>query len=140
MKNTRIEVTGLKEAARAIEEFGHSWPKATAKFLYQEMEIEMAESKQIVPLDEGPLRASGSVEPPVITPTEVVVELGYGGPAAPYAIKQHEDPDLIHPNGREWKYLERPLMESAPHLPDRIGRRLLNWLREWSAVLTSNGK
>lgn len=99
-------------------------PDQVAGAALEEVEIELAESKKIAPLDEGVLVNSGFVTQPERQGGRIVTEIGYGGAASAYAVVQHEDPDLIHPNGREWKYLERPLKESSPFLIARIGRRV----------------
>lgn len=65
-------------------------PKVLGAALYQEGEAIMAESKQLVPVDLGNLRDSGHVQQPVITGDSVTVKLGYGGPAAAYALYVHE--------------------------------------------------
>lgn len=98
-------------------------PQAVAAALFTEAEVEMAEAVRRTPVDTGALRASRFVEPPRIEGREISVSLGFGGPAAPYAIHVHEDLDAYHEVG-EAKYLEGPLRESAPHLPARLGRRL----------------
>jgi len=41
----------------------------------------------------------------------VSVTLGYGGAAAAYARRQHEDLTFAHKEGQEAKFLERPLLE-----------------------------
>jgi hypothetical protein len=46
-----------------------------------------------------------------------------GGPAAPYAIFVHEDPDAIHKVG-QWKYIESVVKESVPYMAVRIARRI----------------
>lgn len=48
----------------------------------------------------------------------------FGGPAAPYALYVHEDEEAFHPRGGESGFLVKPLQESAPHLADRIARRM----------------
>ena len=74
---------------------------------------------ELVPFDTGVLSASQTVKP-TGKGAIVQVEIGYGGPAAPYALVQHEDESLSHPpkakggspvapgRGRGPKYLEYP--------------------------------
>lgn len=98
-----------------------------ARGLYAEANKIMAVSKRdYVPIDRGPLRASGTVFAPVkMGATGVSVTLGYGGAARAYAVVQHEDTSLSHPpknprprTGTHWsgrpgqaKYLERAVNE-----------------------------
>lgn len=94
-----------------------------ATALYQEAEIEMTEAKKRTPVDTGALRSSGFVEPPVASGDEISVRLGFGGPAAPYAIIVHEDLSALHPVGQA-KFLESTILESAPYMAARVAKRL----------------
>jgi hypothetical protein len=57
-----------------------------------------------VPVDQGTLRGSGRVE----GPAGGVVTLSFGGSAAPYALRQHEELSYRHTVG-EARYLVRGL-------------------------------
>lgn len=107
--------------------------------LFVDAEQTMTEAKALVPVDEGVLRASGFVNLPERTPTSVVVEMGFGGPAGSgnmgesnpedvgYAVYVHEDLAASHTVGQA-KYLEAPLNRRRPgfaqRIVDRIKRRL----------------
>lgn len=82
----------------------------------------MGESKRLVPVDTGALKGSGYVAPPQVDGGRLVVEMGYGGPAAQYAVRQHEDLSLNHPDGGQAKFLEQPL--SALDLPAALAARV----------------
>ena len=91
----------------------------------------MGESKRIVPVAFGVLRASGHVQLPVIVGRRVTVTLGYGGAAAPYAVFVHER-QARHTPPTQWKYLEKPFNEALVGMarrladdvrPDVAGRR-----------------
>ena len=58
--------------------------------------------------------------------SEVSVTLGYGGAAQDYAVVQHEDESLNHPNGGEAKYLEKPLLRRLAGMGERIGREVMH--------------
>ena len=73
-------------------------PQAMAGALYREAEAIMADSKLKVPVGwppedpgSGTLRSTGHVDLPVISGSEIEVTEGYGGPAAHYALRQHEE-------------------------------------------------
>jgi hypothetical protein len=51
------------------------------------------------------------------------IEIGYGGPAAPYAERQHEDMTLSHPSG-EAKWLENAFNSKLPALSEKVNKRL----------------
>jgi hypothetical protein len=67
-----------------------------------------------VPVDTGALRSTGRVEGGLSGPAILArVTLDFGGPAAPYALIQHERLDYHHPVG-EARYLVRGLERWRP--------------------------
>jgi len=64
----------------------------------------LAESRQVVPIDEATLSRSGVTG---IDETSATASVSYD---TPYAVRQHEDLTLCHDRGRTGKYLERPLL------------------------------
>ena len=80
----------------------------------------MTESKKQCPVDVGTLRSTGHVQGPETSGGHVVVTLGYGGPAAPYAIVQHERLDFHHTVGKA-KFLEVPMLEAVNGMEARLG-------------------
>lgn len=93
-----------------------------AAALYEVGNEVMAQSKRLVPVDTGALKGSGYVDQPRVELGRVSVELGYGGPASAYAVRQHEDLSLRHPDGGQAKFLEQPL--SALDLAREIAARV----------------
>jgi len=85
-----VEVKGTEELQRALEKLGERAQAELGKALYAEAELIMTESKKQVPVDTGTLRSTGHVKQPETKRGSVEVELGYGGPAAPYAAAVHE--------------------------------------------------
>lgn len=63
-----------------------------------------------VPVDTGALRRSGTVTGPDV---RKAVQITYGGAAAPYALRQHEELNYQHPVGE--------------------ARWLIRWLERWEA-------
>lgn len=108
---------GLRGARDAIRILGEEGKKVFFRQVREEGERVLTEAKdtkpgQGVPVDEGTLRSTGRVEVrPALSMIEV--HISFGGPAAPYALVQHEDLTLRHTVG-EAKYLERAL--------DRVNR------------------
>lgn len=84
------QLKGTRELKRELRRRGREAPRLLGKGLFQEGERIMRASKGIVSVDQGPLRASGHVQLPIIRGTKVKVILGFGGPSAPYAIVIHE--------------------------------------------------
>jgi hypothetical protein len=115
-----VEVTGLDKLIENLQQYGQKALQAIGAEMFIEAEATMTESKQEVPVDTGALRASGTVLLPVITAQDVVVEMGYGGPAVNYAVFVHEDLTKHHPTGKA-KFLEEPVNRRASGMVERIG-------------------
>lgn len=91
---------------------------ATVRGLRMWAELVLQRSSLIVPLDEGTLDRSGTASVDERTLTAAV---SYD---TPYAVDQHELPPAVHRNGREWKYLERPWLESRAEAGPIIAKQL----------------
>lgn len=77
-----------------------------------------ARADDLVPFDTGVLSRSQQIEPPTIQ--NLTATITYGGPAAPYALVQHENMEYQHRAGRSAKYLERPAREVGQTLDQKI--------------------
>lgn len=116
-----IDSSPLRDAVRIL---GDAASHGLAAALFREAETVMAKSKEEVPVDKGPLRSSGQVALPDITPSHVSVELGYGNQAVDYAVIVHEDLSAHHKPGQKAKYLEDPVLAAIPGMEERLGRTL----------------
>lgn len=118
------ELRGFPEFKAALKALGERALQAAAQALYQEAESIMTASKETYcPVDTGNLRASGHVDKPVIEGSNVSVTLGYGGPAAPYALSVHERP-AIHRPPTQWKYLETPFFAALTDMDQRLAAKM----------------
>jgi len=95
--------------------------KAAETALYQAGSIIMTEAKKRAPLDVGTLRNSGYVTLPTTSSDGTFVEVGFGGAAKAYAVKQHEELSYNHEVG-EAKYLERAISAKEAEVRNRIAR------------------
>lgn len=128
--DTRAFEAGLAEyAAKTL-------PGGIARGLTKWGEETMGEIKgnPDVPVMDGQLRGSGVVLPVQVSGDVTTLTLGFGGPAAPYAIKVHENPRSgktggVSPRGakyRKWakvgayKFLEGPMARRGPKVPEAI--------------------
>jgi hypothetical protein len=140
-----LEIKGLDQCIRDLKKLADQLGvKVVGAALRAEAELEMTEMKRRCPVDTGALRGSGHVEGPDGAVSSLVswdtgtqtgamgghgkasdisVRFVFGGPAAAYALAVHENTEAFHPNG-EAKFLERTLMESVPHLAQRVARRI----------------
>lgn len=75
-------------------------------------DIVLDTSQALVPVDIGELETSGKVSGDNGSLTVAV----FYDTGNLYAIRQHEDTSLNHPNGGQAKYLEQPFNELAPLL------------------------
>lgn len=119
-----VEVQGVDALIRRLKQLEPEAQKATGAALYQEAEQIMTRSKsEFVPVQTGVLRGTGHVNEPQIRGSSIEVTMGYGGPAAPYALKQHEDLTYHHDVGTN-KYLEKPTLEAIRGMPGRLVERI----------------
>lgn len=75
-------------------------------------------SQENCPTDSSTMKGTGAV-----VRADKTIEIGYGGPAAPYTLKQHEDLTLNHPNGQH-KWLENAWNWQRPKLWEKVRIRL----------------
>jgi len=109
----------LEAAAEAMREGAADGLEEWAEYVLQQ-------SSQLVPIEEGTLQNSGTVE---VDREALRAAVGYGnGGASDYVVTQHERLDYKHDSGRSAKFLERPAMQSRAVgeqiIGDAIKRRL----------------
>ncbi|MGV9282118.1 minor capsid protein [Streptomyces sp. NPDC003730] len=96
---------------------------AAARGLVLAAEHVLAESLEIVPLDEGPLQNSGTAS---VDEGDLTAAVSYD---TPYAARQHEELDYRHAPGRQAKYLEQPLNANRGQVQQLIAAELRRALR-----------
>lgn len=95
-----------------------AYREAAASALDDAAAFVLDESSKIAPINEGTLINSSSY---VVDRSNLIAAIGYN---TPYAIIQHERTDFVHKNGRQAKYLEKPLRENAERVKLFIRNRL----------------
>lgn len=83
----------------------------------------LTEAIDETPIDTGTLRRSGTVTE---APSEDAVYISFN---TPYAIKQHEDLTLNHPNGGKPKYLEDPFNRNKDKVINLVDNRIKEALK-----------
>ena|SRR5688572_28610083 len=83
----------------------------------------LAESRDLVPLEEGTLERSGTV---VIDEDTLTATVVYD---TPYAVVQHEDMTYRHAPGRQAKYLEEPFNRERDTMQALIAAELRRTVR-----------
>ena len=157
-----VSVSGDAELVAKLRQLGGMAPRAIEAGMFVWGEETIGEAKELVPVDTGNLRASGFVmtdslvafNGPEAKPTsqalrlrentsnEVRGVLGFGGPAAPYALVVHENPRSgktggVSPSGKkyktwarvgQWKYLETAVKNHASRLSVRVAESVARML------------
>jgi len=115
MATFSVHVIGARQVSRNLLKLGRDAPKVVGGALFREANRIMTEIKTVpfVPIDTGALMGSGLVPPPEIDSRGATVIMGFGGPAAPYALIQHENLAYHHPVGQA-KYLSEPVNRELP--------------------------
>lgn len=80
-------------------------------------------SRRQVPIEEGILERSG------VASVDRAALKGAVSYDTPYAVRQHEDLNLRHDEGRKAKYLEDPMREEADVMADIIAAQIRRALR-----------
>ncbi len=126
---SNVKLLGVERMRRTFRKLrGRALQGDIARGLFIEGERIMSDSKKQVPVDTGALRSTGHVQPPDFSGPSVSVTLGYGGPAAGYAIVVHEDLQARHTVGNAL-YLERPFLDALPGAQRRLGVTIRGSLR-----------
>lgn len=115
-----VEIKGTKNIQAALARLGQRAPRAMGAALWKEGNNIMTAAKFITPVDTSTLKNSGIVNLPVITDTEVIVEMGFGGAAKDYAEIQHEEPSYQHTPPTQYKFLEKPLLAAQTGMRQRL--------------------
>jgi hypothetical protein len=135
----RGKLLGADAMRKKLKDIAAKFPDRVAAAIFSEAQIEMTEAKRRCPVSPTPapkgvvpgtMRASGTVHEPERSGRSISVPMSFGGAAADYVVPQHENPDYFHTTG-EYKWLEKTLNESRPHMAGRIARRVdLNKMRD----------
>lgn len=141
MAEFKFEVGGIDRVMQSLDAYGQRSIQALGVAIHEEAEEIMLTSKdKYVPIEMSALKNSGFVANVERHGDTVDVTMGYGGPAAPYALTVHEDLTMRHgseltppygpkPPDQQAKFLETPTLEALPGMPDRIAGAMRQILR-----------
>lgn len=114
-----LEIEGIEAMKVTLQKVTERGMNAAKAAVYLEANNVMAEALPLTPKDYGALRSSGYVTMPEDTP---VVEMGFGGPAADYAVVMHEDPKMNYTTaGTGTKYLEHAIDRRRAGFEQNLG-------------------
>jgi hypothetical protein len=130
-------MVGLDPLRRVLALGGEVAVDTLVSVLRNESLLAFRNSQRVTPHATGVLRASGVVKPPAVSGTHVEVTMGYGGAASAYALYQHENLSLNHPDptnphsdpSGQAKYLEAPVRDQVQGLAGRLRAELETRLR-----------
>ncbi|RSS59575.1 hypothetical protein [Streptomyces sp. WAC01280] len=83
----------------------------------------LQKTREVVPIEEATLERSGTA---TVDEASLTAAVSYD---TPYAIRQHEDMNLRHDDGRTAKYVERPLVENAGEINEIMAAAVRRALR-----------
>lgn len=141
----RVRWEGDDKLTQELRAQGRAAPSIFARAAWAVMNNNVLNpSRHLVPVRDGILRSSATITPvgEVLSQASsggvFQVIVGYGGPAAPYALAVHENPRAgrtggISPMGApykkhakvgQWKYLEIPFFAAVPKMGHLIAERV----------------
>lgn len=91
---------------------------ATAKGLTLAAEHLLQTSRELVPIEEGTLERSGVA---TVDEAQLKAAVSYD---TPYAVRQHEELDWRHDDGRQAKFLEQPAATEADTMAEIIASQI----------------
>ena len=144
----RHDLTGIQEVIDELNRAKIDADLAMLKAVETAIVDIAGHADEMVPVDEGPLRASQDIVHPKRHGDTIEASISYGGPSAPYALVQHENMKLWHPpkppgkrkvGGRQGsgptepgdttfggpKYLEYPFDQETQNYPEGFVSRLV---------------
>lgn len=126
-----LEIKGVKDIQRLMEESNRKVIDATKRTVFEVANEVKAEAQALVPFDEGVLSGSADVKmvETFATKKNPTATVTFGGPAAPYALRQHEERTWKHKGGRTWGYLSKPTKKAQRDFDKRIVNRIKEILR-----------
>lgn len=114
MTTVKFELKGVQKVLEELKRTQENMAIAAGGAMYLEGWNVMTEAKQNAPVDMGPLRDSGYVTlPERAQDGRMTVELGFGGIAKDYAVRQHEELTWRHEVGGP-KFLENAQHNASP--------------------------
>ena len=138
-KPIRITCTGLPKAIARLKELGVSAPIAVARGMRSWGEQTRTQAIKVTPKMWGALRDSIYVDQSLKS-GKATLNIGAGGPAAPYAVVVHENFGRTRSkyHSIKWttagtgpKYLENPIRERMPLMDGEISQEIEEELKRF---------
>lgn len=133
--SVKVTVTGVEQMIRALDKLKDEKTKKILPALRSAAGVVYRKSQGYVPVDKGPLKASGRIEDNGKQGNGAQVRVLYGGDSAPYALYVHEDLEAHHAPPTCAKFLERAYRETRGTQTSIVMRELKS-----ETVYTKNGR
>lgn len=127
MASVAVRLVNTEEFNRLLQRRVAQAPEKAAIIAVRWAERVMARAKVLCPVRWGALRASGHVQAASTRGGVVTVTVGFGGPAAPYAVIVHENLRAHHHVGQA-KFLEQATLDIGAVLRAEVASDLLGLL------------
>ena len=111
-----LDLSSMRQLQANLERFGDDFERAAQQGVRARAEKVFGRSQELVPVQWGTLKGSGTV----YSPTRWTVVIAYGGPAVPYARRQHENLGYSHKPGKQAQFLGQPFAEEASRWPQAL--------------------
>ena len=92
-----LVLQGMGDFRKAVKASNVAVIAAGRETINDTAKVVSRESMELVPFDTGALMRSQVVKFAPANKNVAVASISYGGPGAPYAVVQHENPKLSHP-------------------------------------------
>lgn len=125
---TTTNVEGVKRIQQTFKAMPEELRAVLGQTLFWEAQEAYLKSQELVPVDTGTLKSSGTVVGPVDEGDTLSVTIGYGGAAGEYAVFVHEDLEAYHTSPTQAKFLEQAIIEQSRQMGRRISEVVRNTL------------
>ena len=105
-----LQIKGVEDIRRLLKANNRKVIRATSRVVFEVANTVKIKAQALVPFDEGILHGTANAQMVSTKATlrDPTAEVTFGGPAAPYALRQHEDRTYRHKPGRTAGYLSIP--------------------------------
>lgn len=122
MLTTRV--SGVTGAIQGVRRFGFMSLRRLNEGVGDAIDVAFDQSQVYVPVEFGPLKASGKKVKKTNRDGVIEGSIEYGGSSAPYALPVHEIAGAYHAPPTTYKYLERAIRETKDRQSWALRRRM----------------
>jgi hypothetical protein len=117
-------ISNVRATIESVQKKGRTTKAALKEGVFDAVHVAFERSQKYVPVEFGPLKASGEIVTIDADSDSPLYAIFYGGPTATYALPVHEIAGARHAPPTCYKYLERAVRETRNQQSYAIKRRL----------------